>query len=329
MKELENLCALLFELSSEDRLGILRQIEKEATNVSGLSRKLNLTTQESSRHTSRLSDVGLAQKDSSGLYRLTPYGELVLRQLEGLMFVSKNKGYFSSHSLGHLPREFIYRMGDLAESRYVNDISLAYYNVERLMREAEEYIWVITDHSLLSTMPLYTDAFERKVNVRTIEPQDWVVPPEIKVGFRDLPGRHWEAAERARADEILEEGLVERLDVYIYMSEKEAAIVCFPLLDGRFDYLGFTSTDERAQRWCKDLFQYYWERSHSREGVAEELLEWIRNRPEAIYALESIAAGEDILHGRDYVPELERRFLVKEGKLTILGDIVLVRLRGK
>ena len=329
MKELENLCALFFELSSEDRLRILRQIEKEATNVSGLSRKLNLTTQESSRHTSRLSDVGLAQKDSSGLYRLTPYGELVLRQLEGLMFVSKNKVYFSSHSVGHLPRESIYRMGDLAESRYVNDISLAYYNVERLMREAEEYIWVITDHYLLSTMPLYTEAFERKVKVRTIEPQDWVVPPEIKEGFRDLPGMHWEAAERARAAGVLEEGLVERLDIYLYMSEKEVAIVCFPLLNGRFDYLGFTSADGRAHKWCKDLFEYYWKRSRSREGMAKELLEWIRNRPEAIHVLESIAAGKDITHGKDHVPELEHRFLISEGKLTILGDIVFVRLRRK
>ena len=329
MKELENLCALFFELSSEDRLRILREIEKEATNVSGLSRKLNLTTQESSRHTSRLSDVGLARKDSNGLYHLTPYGELVLRQVEGLKFVSEHEDYFSLHSTRHLPREFMYRIGDLAESRYVNDISLAYYSVERLMRDAEEYIWVITDHYLMSTMPLYTDAFEREVRVRTIEPQDWVVPPEIKEGFRDLPGGHWEAADRARATGVLEEGLIERLDVYLCLSEKEVAIVCFPLLDGRFDYLGFTSADERTHRWCKDLFEYYWGRSRSREGMAEEILEWIRKRPEAIYALESVAAGKDISHGRDYVRELERRFLTKEGKLTILGDVVYVRLRKK
>ena len=47
MNKLENLCALFFELSSQDRLRILCEIEKKATNVSGLSRKLNLTTQES------------------------------------------------------------------------------------------------------------------------------------------------------------------------------------------------------------------------------------------------------------------------------------------
>jgi hypothetical protein len=167
------------------------------------------------------------------------------------------------------------------------------------------------------------------VKVRTIEPEDWVVPPEIKVGFRDLPGGHWEASEKARAAGLLEEGLLERLDVYLYLSEKAVAILCFPLLDGRFDYLGFSSANGRAHKWCRDLFEYYWGRARSREGMAEELYEWIRNKPEALYVLESIAAGRDILHGRDCVPELERRLLVKEGKLTILGDLVRARLRRK
>ncbi len=329
VNKLENFCALFFELSSEDRLRILFEIEKKATNVSGLSRKLNLTTQESSRHTSRLSNVGLTRRDSNGLYHLTPYGRLVLRQVEGLKFVSKHKDYFSLHSAGHLPIEFIDRMVDLAQSEYVNDISLAYYNVEKLMREAEEYIWVITDHYLLSTLRLYTNAFERKVKVRTIEPQDWIVPPEIREAYSSLPGGHSEASERARATGLLEEGLVEQLGIYLYLSEKEVAIVGFPLLDGKFDYLGFTSVDKRVQRWCRDLFKYYWRRSPSREDKAEEILEWIRNKPEAIYVLESIATGKDIRHRKDYIQELERRFLVREDKLTILGDIVLLRLRER
>ena len=120
-----------------------------------------------------------------------------------------------------------------------------------------------------------------------------------------------------------------QLDVYLYISEKAVAILCFPLLDGKFDYLGFASADGRAHKWCRDLSEYYWGRARSREGMAQDVLEWIRNKPEAIYVLESIAAGRDILHGRDWVPELERRLLVKEGKLTILGDIVRARLRRK
>ncbi|NIO36894.1 ArsR family transcriptional regulator, partial [Candidatus Bathyarchaeota archaeon] len=55
---LENLCDLLFELSNEDRLRILYQLEKEAMNISDLSKTLELSTQESSRNLSRLSGIG-------------------------------------------------------------------------------------------------------------------------------------------------------------------------------------------------------------------------------------------------------------------------------
>jgi hypothetical protein len=41
---LENLCDLLFEVSNEDRLRILLQLDEEALNVTRLSRGLGLTT---------------------------------------------------------------------------------------------------------------------------------------------------------------------------------------------------------------------------------------------------------------------------------------------
>ena len=46
---MENLCSLLFELSGEDRLRILHQLDKKAMNVTHLSKELDLTKQEVSR----------------------------------------------------------------------------------------------------------------------------------------------------------------------------------------------------------------------------------------------------------------------------------------
>jgi len=45
---MENLCDLLFEVSNEDRLTILRKLSEESMNVTGLAKELGLTTQESS-----------------------------------------------------------------------------------------------------------------------------------------------------------------------------------------------------------------------------------------------------------------------------------------
>ena len=45
------------------------------------------------------------------------------------------------------------------------------------------------------------------------------------------------------------------------ISEKEVAALAFPEVTGGFDYLGFTSRDEKTLKWCTELFQYYWDRA--------------------------------------------------------------------
>jgi len=55
---MESLCDLLFEMSNEDRLGLLRRLEEGALNITGLSRTLGIANQEVSRHAARLAEVG-------------------------------------------------------------------------------------------------------------------------------------------------------------------------------------------------------------------------------------------------------------------------------
>ncbi len=58
---------------------------------------------------------------------------------------------------------------------------------------------------------------------------------------------------------LYEERTIAKTDLVLYMSEKEVGLVAFHLQDERYDFLGFTSKDERAHKWCRDLFMYYWE----------------------------------------------------------------------
>jgi len=323
---LEDLCSVLFELSNQDRLRILHQLDKGAMNVTNLARELGLTVQECSRHVSRLDDVGLTEKDVEGLLHVSPYGRLVLKQLLGLKFTSRYRDYFATHSLAHLPRESVLRIGDLAASSYVGDISAAFHSVDKMIQEAEEYVWSITDQHLVSTYPLLRDALERGVKVKEIEAKGWVVHPKLT--------QEWYAKDamrqdflRARTTGLLEERMLERLDVYLYMSEKEVAAVAFTLPDGGFDYLGFTATDQRSHKWCRDLFQHYWDKARNRARVVEELYNWIKKRPEAIGVLMNIAEGEMAVGREELVSELEKTSLIKRGKLTVLGQFVCAKFR--
>ena len=255
---MENLCDLLFEVSNEDRLAILRKLREESMNVTGLAKELSLTTQESSRHLSRLSDIGLARKSPEGFYFLTPYGELILNLLPGLEFVSGHSKYFSTHSHEHLPLHLLSRMGELKESVYLDDAIVALYSIEKMVPMAEEYIWSVNFPVPLSVFPLLREAFERGVRVRMIGPKGFVVHPVVRGSLHE---EDREAIFKARTSKLLEERFVEQMDVLLWMSEREVAVVALPKPDGTFDSQGFASTDERAHKWCRDLFLQYWQKA--------------------------------------------------------------------
>lgn len=107
--------------------------------------------------------------------------------------------------------------------------------------------------------------------------------------------------------------------------EKEVAVVVFPLIDGRFDYFGFSSSDEQTHAWCRDIFTYYWKRTYPRLKLTDELFWWLKQQAAIIQVFKQIAQRETVIH-KEMISVLEEKFLVKKGHLTILGDHVYHRL---
>jgi predicted transcriptional regulator len=256
---LENLCGLLFELSNEDRLGIIYELEEEAMNITGLARALGITTQEASRHSSRLVDMGLTMKEPDGLHRLTPYGRLVLRLLPGLEFVSRHREYFTTHTLSGLPFQMLCRMGELAACSCTPDVMVTIYNIEKVIREAEEYLWNMSSHYPASVIPLMQGALERGVMTRSIDHKHKLPHPQMIDVFKE---DDWvRVVRKARGEGRSVDRLLEDIPVSIWMSEREVGILSFCKGNGEFDFIGFSSDDEGARRWCRDLFEFFWERA--------------------------------------------------------------------
>jgi predicted transcriptional regulator len=292
-------------------------------NVTNLAKALDLTTQETSRLTARLQTAGLLQRTAQGLLHVTPYGELVLRLLPGFQFLSTHRRYFTTHTLRYLPSACILRLGELTKSTFVDDVMVALHHVETVIQEAQEYIWAITDQHLLRTMPLYTEAFDRGVTIRNIEARDWVLPEPLKgqVNPSDL-----QAANQARQHGKLEERVLNRLDVYLYMSEREVAGIAFPRLNGRFDYFGFSASNEQVHHWCQDLFTHYWNDARPRTDVIDEAYWLIKKNPQARSVLMNIALGQPVTASDPVTRTLEEICIINHGKLTLIGDIVYQRL---
>jgi predicted transcriptional regulator len=251
----------MFELSNEDRLDILLELRRSNLNVTGLSQVLDLTTQECSRHLSRLREVGLAKKDIEGFYSVTPYGELVLTQVTDLEFISKHREYFSYHSLAGIPSAFVCRLGELVNSKYTSNIVEIFHRMETMLRQAEKYVWSLLDEYNANTYRWHVQAFQKGLEVRLIEREEWAPPQELR---KIVTPEDIRIINRARASGTLKEKVLRHLDVSLLMSEGEVSALCFPTARGRFDYLGFFTEDERAYGWCRDLYEYYWEKAEPR-----------------------------------------------------------------
>jgi len=326
---MQNFYQLLFELSNEDRYNILCQLLEGETNITSLAKKLDLTSQEVSRQVSRLSDISLIQKTINGLV-ISDYGKYILKNMKGLQFITKNLDYFTTHNISHLPLEFVNRIGDIEESEYVNDISSAFYMSNKIAKEAEEYVWTITDQYQINNLLEIKDAFERNLQVRNIESKKFRISPTIREAWTQDNlielSKTWTAA---RKTGLLKEKIIEKPYIYLYMSEKEVAGLSFPSPDGKFDYHGFSGDSDRLHKFCRDLFNYYWNLANNRSTVVDELYKWILNNPDALKVFNQIAKKGELVNHQENLKSLVNKGLIIEDGLTHLGDFVYGKLETK
>ena len=256
----EHLCNIFFELSNEDRLEMLFKLQEDHMKVTTLSRELEITTQECSRHIARLSEAKLVEKDPEGFFNLTQYGRASLKLIPSWRFISEHSDYFNAHSLEKIPSEFVCRIGELRKSEPTENVMVTFHVVESIIKNAEEYVWLMHDQYLLNTLPLLRERLERGVTVRTFEPQT-MEPKRILDPMRP---HYIDEDDEIFFMKVWESGQVstrfsDDIEAFLYVSEKEA-VIAFPLSDGSFDYLGFYSKDPSMRRFCRDLFDSCWEK---------------------------------------------------------------------
>lgn len=248
---------LMFEVSNEERVRILEAINVEKTSFSGLARRLDITTQEVSRHFSRLMEARLTTRDKDGYPALTPFGRLILKQLEAVQFTNFHRDYFVEHVTDRLPPIFIARFGELGGMRHQDDVMRVIHDTIRIIDEAEEYLLDINLPYIASAFPHIRSAYERNIKGKFLHGEGLDVPDEmLRARGESFPDEFLAAL---REMEVYEEKYLD-VDIVLYMNEKEVAILSFPTGHGDYDFTGFTSTDKTAHKWCKDLFYHYWDK---------------------------------------------------------------------
>jgi predicted transcriptional regulator len=244
---MEGLGELLFDLSSTDRVTLLKEIDKERLRLSQLAARLSATVQETSRHLIRLTHANLIGKDSEGLYFLTAYGKAILRLVPSMDFLSRHRKYFVTHDVTSLPPSFLERIGELSESMYTEKLASVLDHIQWVMSEAKEFVWLMADQALPIDFNSPQRLLERKDSVRVIIPATELTSRQLSANLT-MP-------------ENMEMRFADQVRVGIAMNDSVAGVV-FPELSGKIDFsCGFTGTNQGFYGWCRDLFLYQWERA--------------------------------------------------------------------
>jgi predicted transcriptional regulator len=247
---LESLSELLFVLASTDRLQVLSCLKEEKEyRLGDIAQKLDSSIQEASKHVARLREQNLVEKDpSNGYYALTTLGKLVIKLLPSLEFLSQNKEYLLTHNISSLPEEFIERIGELQEHQYNAKVGLVLSFTHQVIREADKFVWLMSDHSLIDVFDIERDR-DRSLTWRII------LPTGNKIDWQNL---------RSYAKDVhsrIEIGFSHEIIAGMALNEKIAGLL-LPDLRGSLDFnSGFISSNLSFCKWCQDLYNYIWSES--------------------------------------------------------------------
>ncbi len=234
---------LFTELSSENRLGILRTLDEKPMTFTNLIKEIDMNSTEASRQLSRLTEARLIEKKGDGRYYNTLFGKLVLSSISDLDFISEKSEYFLEHDTAQIPLDLLGQIDALSKGEIVTGV----YNIldthEKLGDGIKSYMWYLSDDFPRHHLPYIEKKLEGGLEIR-------VILPKHLCSASLLSEKNRKKIQVKVSDDI---------KVSIIVSDKFSMIE-LPGHDGKIDQnTAIFGYDDRFREWCKKLFQYYWE----------------------------------------------------------------------
>jgi len=234
----------MFELSHPERLHILHMLRDEPMRLSQLSKKLEITTAEVSRHLERLGNAKLIDRDSECNYNITPFAAIILSEVYKFDFLLKNVEFFINHDLSSVP-VYLHRFSSMAKGDFIQGTLETSSLIKETSINADEYINVISDQVMRGIVELDCKKNDQGVVFKKIYPKDSEIPEEYT----------------ARLGEKFEIRTIESIPLALKMNEKIAG-VALKHINGKIDYsMGLAGEDEAFRVWVGSIFDYFWMQS--------------------------------------------------------------------
>ncbi len=234
---------LFTELSSENRLGILKTLDEKPMTFTNLIKEVNMNSTEASRQLSRLTEARLIETKGDGRYYNTLFGKLVLSSISDLNFISEKSGYFLNHDTAQIPLDLLRQIDALSTGEIVTGVYNILNTHEKLGDGIKSYMWYMSDDFPRHHLPNIEKKLEEGLEIRVILPKDLCSTSPLSEKNRKKIGI-----------KVLDE-----IKISVIVSDK-FSILELPGQDGKIDQnTAIFGYDDRFREWCKKLFQYYWE----------------------------------------------------------------------
>ena len=243
MPEEKRLDLLFYELASEDRLAILKELCDSQLKMQDVARKLDLTATETSRQLQRMNQAKLIERGPEGTYTTTKFGRLLLTLSASMGLAYRYDDYFLTHDLERIPLSFVNRLGELSQSTLVSDLNEDLARWEALIKAAKDHVWVMTPQAMGHLSRIMADKLLEDVELRSIFCEN------VREAKGNLP-----------SGKNVKRKLLQTVPVIMIISEKQASI-SFPRLDGNVDFPSFFGSAPTFLKWVNDLYLNYWEQA--------------------------------------------------------------------
>jgi predicted transcriptional regulator len=249
------------QLANSHRLQIMFFLHKQTGKMSTLSRILKMSMQDAKRNLDNLLSEGLVERDSTGVFSLTTFGSMIVRQIPSMDFLSRNKEYFSDHNFGEIPDKFIHRIGELNDSKFVKGYVTVIEKIKGMYANAEEYIYgMLPEVSLELVEAIVFKIKAKRIRFSYILPEKAIVP---KVSHELVKDSNYIQLSHQG---LINGRMIKRISAAVVVTDKQGAVM-FPHEDGETDIRSMfvndniRSDDGLFQEWCVDFFKHNWDNS--------------------------------------------------------------------
>jgi len=234
---------LFTELSSENRLDILKTLYERPMTFTSLIKEVDMNSTEASRQLSRLTEARFIEKKGDGRYYNTLFANLVISSISGMNYISENSGYFLEHDTSPIPLELLRQIDALSTGEIVTGVYNILSTQEKLSEDLSGHFWYMSDDFPRHHLPNVEKVLEQGMEIRVIFPKDLI--PILKLSEKNRDRIQFRTQDEIKSS---------------VMTTNSFSMLKLPGPDGKIEQnTAIFGYDERFRKWCEKLFQYYWD----------------------------------------------------------------------